>query len=159
MAGASVTVDDAQVKERLQGLLDATGDLTPAWRDIGEYLMISTRHRFRDQRAPDGTAWAPLSPVTRKRKKKNKDLILVLDGYLRDSIHYEVSPDELVLGTNRVYAAAQQFGMPKGYAGTTKRGAPIPWGNIPARPFLGFSEDDRQEVLAILGTFLERAAA
>jgi len=159
MAGVSITVDDAEGRDRLNTLLSAAGDLQPVFRSIGEYLMQSTRQRFRDMRAPDGTPWAPLSPLYVKRKKKNKDLILVLDGYLRDSIHYEVEPDELRLGTNRVYAAAQQFGMPKGYAGKTKTGKPIPWGDIPARPFLGLSDDDRTEVLAIVERFLQRAGA
>jgi len=28
--------------------------------------------------------------------------------------------------------------------------APIPWGNVPARPFLGLSSDDQRDVLEIM---------
>ena len=38
----------------------------------------------------------------------------------------------------------------------TRRGAPIPWGNIPARPYLGLSADDETEVVRILRDYLER---
>jgi phage gpG-like protein len=46
-----------------------------------------------------------------------------------------------------VYAAAQQFGMKKGYAGRNSKGRPIPWGDIPARPFLGISDYDKATIL------------
>jgi len=60
------------------------------------------------------------------------------------------------VGTNLVYGAAHQFGMVKGYAGRTRRGAPIPWGNIPPRPFLGLSADDETEIVRILRIYLDR---
>ena len=47
-----------------------------------------------------------------------------------------------------------QFGMPKGYAGRTQRGAPIPWGDIPPRPFLGLSTSDAESVTAIIRDYL-----
>jgi len=51
----------------------------------------------------------------------------------------------------------QQFGAKKGQFGKTRRGAPIPWGNIPARPFLGVSVSDRSDILAILAEHLRKA--
>jgi len=45
-----------------------------------------------------------------------------------------------------VYAAVHQFGAAQGAFGNTSRGSPIPWGDIPARPYLGLSDDDRQEI-------------
>lgn len=56
--------------------------------------------------------------------------------------------------SNLVCAAAHQFGMSQGYAGKTKRGAPIPWGDIPPRPFLGVSEEDGDRILDILRDYL-----
>ncbi|HYW05015.1 MAG TPA: phage virion morphogenesis protein [Gammaproteobacteria bacterium] len=157
MAGVTITVDDAQVLERLQQLLDTVTDPRPALRDAGEALLRSTRHRFDTQTAPDGHPWAPLSPATVARKKKNKDKILVLDGYLRGTLNYQVvGGTTLELGSPMIYAGTQQFGAHKGQYGSTRRGSPIPWGDIPARPFLGLSAGDKREVLAILQEHLRK---
>ncbi len=68
---------------------------------------------------------------------------------LSSEIFYRVTPagKTLRVGSSMIYAAAQQFGMRKGYAGHNKRGAPIPWGDIPPRPFLGASSRDRSTIL------------
>ena len=42
-------------------------------------------------------------------------------------------------GTNVVYATTQQFGAARGEFGATRRGRPIPFGDIRARAFVGFS--------------------
>lgn len=88
------------------------------------------------------------------------------------------SQDGVEVGSNLIYAAVQQFGAKMGefgrysqvsrwrkfgdkdfrkYAGTVK-GFPIPWGDIPARPFLGLSTDDADNVLSIVGRFLAAAS-
>lgn len=147
MAGTSLTIDidDRAVLDALQGLQRAAEDLTPAFREIGEYLTEATRTRIEHGGpAPDGTPWAPLDKKYQRRKKKNKDKILILDGYLLGSIHPEPSATQVTVGTNREYAAAQQFGRPEI--------------NLPARPFLGLSDDDRREVLDILQEHLRRAS-
>ncbi len=75
---------------------------------------------------------------------------------LSSEIFYQVNPhgSSLRIGSSLVYAAAQQFGMKKGYAGRTKRGSPIPWGTIPARPFLGVSNRDRQTIMDLARDWL-----
>jgi phage virion morphogenesis protein len=145
MAGASITVDvdDREVMAMLNRLAHAAGDLKPAFHDIGEYLKISHRERFDRQESPDGQSWAPLDPKYQARKKKNADKILVLEGLLRDLLAYNVKADELEFGTNLVYGATHQFGRPEA--------------GIPARPFLGFSDDDRAEILEILTVHLALA--
>jgi phage virion morphogenesis protein len=124
----------------LKTLQARLGDLTPALADIGESLLNSTRARFDSMEAPDGTPWAPLSPFYQKTKPKHKDLILTLNGYLRGTLAYQASPHELRLGSPMVYAAQHQFGNPAR--------------NLPARPFLGLSEADRQEIIATLRDWL-----
>jgi phage gpG-like protein len=57
-----------------------------------------------------------------------------------------------------IYAAVQQFGAAKGAFGRTSRGAPIPWGNIPARPFLGISAEDEPLMLEIVAEWFQAAA-
>ncbi|MYE03151.1 MAG: hypothetical protein F4Y03_18125, partial [Alphaproteobacteria bacterium] len=57
---------------RLGKLADAGRDLTPVFADIGEYLVRTTKDRFRSQTDPSGRPWKPLSESYRKRKKRNK---------------------------------------------------------------------------------------
>lgn len=155
MAGSFIelTVDEADIVERLRRI--AASDRSDALHEIGKYLELSHRERWPLAQSPEGVPWAPLSEVTKARKAKNVDTILVESGDLRETLRYQlVGNDSLEFGTDRVYGAAHQFGMPKGYAGTTERGSPIPWGDIPARPFLGISDDDRTAILDILEGYL-----
>ncbi len=146
MAGTflQVSVDDRKLTAALERLAAVCARPREALVEIGEYLLESTEQRFSDQADPEGRPWAPLSPAYQARKKKRKDLILVLNGYLADFQAPQVSDDEVSVGTNLVYAATHQFGRPEA--------------NIPARPFLGLSDDDRAEILAILTEHIERAA-
>jgi phage gpG-like protein len=99
--------------------------------DIGESLLLSHEDRWDKQVSPDGQAWLPLSETYRKTKPQNKDKILVLYGYLKN-LHYQVNGNGLELGTDKVYAATQQFGDPSD------------------RPFLGISHDDEDDMIGIL---------
>lgn len=139
MAGASdlirIDYDDAAVRQSLKKLLDKLGNLKPVFQDIGESLLISHRERFERAISPDGIPWAELSPDYQKRKRRNRDKILVLDGWLRQ-LHYIANDAELDLGTDRIYGATHQFGDPAR--------------NIPARPFLGLDEAERATVLDLL---------
>lgn len=139
MAGTKIEIDsntDLVIAE-VQQILNRTQDLRPAWRDIGEYLLKSTDDRFDAQKSPDGTPWAPLSEWYRETKPQNQDKILVLDGYLRGLNRYQVENNTFEFGTNRLYGAVHQFGAKQGEFGRSPRGNPIPWGDIPARPWLG----------------------
>ena len=133
MAGVTIRVefDDAEVRRALDRLAKAGADLTPAMREIGEVLLNSARERFSDQTSPDGTPWAPLSEQTRARKPRNKDKVLTLDGHLRGTLAFRAGADSVEVGSPLVYAGTHQFGAP---AGSFAPG--IPWGDIPARPFL-----------------------
>ncbi|WP_178124555.1 phage virion morphogenesis protein [Pseudomonas sp. WS 5410] len=147
-----VTLDTSQVGKALDDLADRLGDLTTPLNDIGEYLQISTDDRFRQKVAPDGSPWAPLSPVTLARKKGSG--ILREKGTLQDTLRRQVTSTELAFGTDRPYGAVHQFGQKKGASGKTSRGSSIPWGDIPAREYLGLSAEDETEVLLIIHEYL-----
>ena len=156
MTGARLKVEVTGLDEaerRLRALQAAGHDLTPAMKDIGEYLLRTTRERFADEKGPDGTPWAPLSEHTKRRKKRNVERVLTEHGYLGGTLAYRAGPQEVEVGSPLVYAGTHQFGAEKGAFGSGG-GSPIPWGDIPARPFLGLSDDDREEVVNILGDFL-----
>jgi phage gpG-like protein len=172
-----VEIDDRELRAALGELLRRVQDPTPALRDIGEYLVASTRRRFAAGRAPDGTPWAPNSPVTvmqylarfdssfRRRgggltkagaaRAAAKRPLIGETRRLSSEIAYRLIPGGVAVGSSLEYAAVQQFGARRGEFGRTRRGAPIPWGDIPARPFLGVSRVDRVAILDILAGYLD----
>lgn len=152
MAGIHIELDgQSAISHALNQLMAQINDLEPAFADIGEYLLLSHRQRFDEQQSPDGEPWEPLSATSQALKPKNKQQILRLNDILRDHFSYQATNKELLFGSNQVYAAIHQFG------GTTSPNSMIPNKTIPARPFLGLSNDDETEVLAILSDHLQNA--
>jgi phage virion morphogenesis protein len=160
MAGAqnSITIDDENVKRSLQKLAAQSLDLKKPFQEIGASLVTSTKQRFQDKESPDGDAWQAVSPayaLTKLKGSKQNRIgprdpadILVRSGHLRNFISYLAERFELAVGSNQPYAAIHQLGgtddMAAGPAG------------IPARPYLGVSDDDQEEIAQIL---LEHLAA
>ncbi len=150
MAGAALDIqihisNAAEVKAAFEGLQARLADLTPVFQDIGESMLNRTRERFNTQTAPDGTPWKALSPAYTLVKKQNVAQILTLYGRLRGTLNYQAGKHEVRIGTPLIYGATHQFGDPRR--------------NIPARPFLGLSTSDEQELLDILNDHLSRAMA
>jgi phage virion morphogenesis protein len=144
-----IQFDDRDILRALQNLQQATDNLQPALTEIGERLTESTKQRFSSQTSPGGQRWPANSPVTIERKGLNQPLID--GGYLLEQIHYNlIGQDALEIGSPMEYAAMQQFGG-------TKSEFPHLWGDIPARPFLGISEADKNEILSILDRHLSEA--
>lgn len=110
MAGVTLEFASQAVLTVITEAAEAMGNPDPMLRDMGEYLLIAHDARFASQTAPDGTPWQALSPRYQRRKRKNQDKILVLDGYLANTLRYQVGGGELVFGSNRPYAAIQHFG-------------------------------------------------
>jgi phage virion morphogenesis protein len=150
MAGITITIDDQQIKAKLQQLQSVVGDLQPAFREIGEQLKTNATERFVQQVDPDGNPWVDTSPATKARKTKNIEKILVESTKLMRLLRYQLNADSLEFGTNRVYGAMMQFGG-------TKAQYPHLWGDIPARPFLGISSKDRADILDILSHHIQAA--
>ena len=117
--------------------------------EIGEAVVASTKERFARAEAPDGTPWAPLAPATIARKGHAR-ILIGETGALSSTIFYEVGPRRVEIGSPMIYAAVHQFGAKKGAFGRTRRGRPIPFGDIPARPFLGLSAGDEDTILTIV---------
>ncbi|WP_339615238.1 phage virion morphogenesis protein [uncultured Gilvimarinus sp.] len=116
MAGVKVEIT-SDVAPKLRGLIDGLEHPAPLFGQINEYLLRSTRARFKTQTSPSGVPWAPLSPAYKKRKRRNSNRILVLNGYLSGTLRGQHDDEGLEFGSDRVYAAIQQLG------GTIKRKA------------------------------------
>ena len=165
MSGFSITIDDAQVQAALTALITRVTDLRPAMEDLGRALVNITEDAFQAQTSPFGTPWPALSPVTQERRaaQGHAGAMLQVTGGLAGSIHYAADATGVSVGAGKVYAAVHQFGQPKGASGRTSRGAPIPWGDIPPRPYLPVDSAGtlapvaQTEILAILQGYLGRS--
>lgn len=128
-----------QVSGRLHKLAGNLGDLTEPMRAIGGVLESSTRRRIAETKtAPSGKKWDRLTPATLKAKK-GKGSILVEHGNLLGSITHEAAKDSVIVGSVMGYAVHLQQGTRK----------------MPARPFLGLSSQDYQDIDELLADWLE----
>lgn len=171
-----VTVTSKAVVLALQNLERKTSNLRPVFAELGELLTESVKERFAQSRGPDGKAWAANRPstigqllkktkgnfkkrggLTKKGAKRvsGKKPLIGETKALSGGIHYKATAASLRIGSSRIYSRVQQFGAGKGAFGRTKRGGPIPWGNIPARPYLGFSVKNKWTIADVVQKYLE----
>ncbi|HEY8037133.1 MAG TPA: phage virion morphogenesis protein [Methylobacter sp.] len=150
---SSIEFNDDEIQRALQALQQATGNLRPALDDIGDVLIESTKQRFLTKTGPDGQQWKENSDVTInfvhkfdgfEWMKGRDDPLIGRSGKLQDQINYNlIGTDALEVGSPMEYAAMQQFGGAKSEFHHL-------FGDIPARPFLGVSNDDKNKIMAIL---------
>ena len=162
----------------LQGFVDRARNMRPVLAEIGDDMTESTKLRFSTATAPDGSAWAPNTELTMARysanfaRKKDGEFTKAsaariagkkpLTGEtkaLGTRINYQLGDGTVSIGSPMEYAATQQFGAKSGEYGfgiyATRNGSfPIPWGNIPARPFLGASESDKTRIVELVRSYL-----
>jgi len=164
MSGISIKIDDTTIMATLSRIRLHLGDMTPALHDIGEIVKSSVKHNFSAQGRPK--KW-PAS----KRARDEGGQTLSDTARLRNSFTVAVSNNSVAVGTNVVYARVHHFGAKKGSFGTfpvtvkahKRKGSPVkahqrsvklPWGNIPARPFMMLQDEDKVEINAVLNDYL-----
>lgn len=112
---------------------------------IGESLVSSTLARFKASAGPDGKPWTPLKRRPRPKRASGGgggSKPLIDTGALRRSIHTQLGTDSVAIGTDLVYAATHQYGDPKR--------------KVSARPFLGLSDEDREEIQDVTAGYFAR---
>ncbi len=163
MTGAqiSVTIVDKEVQRAFEQLVGLMQHTRPVMAAIGVGLVGSTHMRFITQTDPDGVAWRSLNPEYAKTKRNTR--ILTESGRLRNSINSRPSDHSVLVGTNTIYAAVHQFGAvikPKNASHLFFRigGNLIVKDSVtlPARPFLGISDQDEAMVSETVFDFVER---
>ena len=150
------------------------GNLRPALSAVGALVRESIRTNFAQGGRP-----APWKAVKNRKGQPLRDT-----GRLMNSITRKVTDSEVRVGTNAVYAAVQHFGAKKGSFGTFSqqvkphqrlvrqafgrelpfpvwatvgshtRQARLPWGDIPARPFMMVQAEDLVAIKDLLGTWI-----
>lgn len=165
----SIKYTDKQVQDRLSEIISRSKNMRPAFLEIGEDLLESTKRRFSTTISPDGVRWEENSPTTiirylaqfsgsfkkdgslsKKGEKRsaNKKPLTGETRTLASTINYQLKGAAGVsIGSPKVQAAMMQFGG-------TKARFPHLWGDIPARPFLGISDKDRSNILDITASYL-----
>lgn len=151
-----IEIDDEQALRAFQRAAAAGRDLSPLMRDIAGVIEDAIERAFQTQSDPEtGEPWAPLAESTKKKRSGSAPFAILQDSSsLVQSIGSESSATEAAAGVAEIYGVTHQFGAEKGEFGATRRGQPIPFGDIPARPFLGLSAEDENEILDLVSTYL-----
>lgn len=150
MVSTRVRVNDGGVSGLLSRLLLTDSKRRSMLDQLGRQAVEQTQYHFIQQKSPSGAPWKPS-----KRAIKNPARPTLIDsGALLNSIEYVIAGDGFEVGSNLVYAATMNFGAKKGQFGAMRNGSPIPWGDIPARPFLGVSAEHKVKIADVVNKFL-----
>ena len=128
---------------------------------LAEGVRESTLERFKQSKDPDGKKWK-----TSIRASSENGKTLIQSSQLRNSINSVSDATGFAVGTNAKHAATHQFGEPGRTIRARKKKAlrfmvDGKWVSkkqvrirIPARPFLGLSDEDMREIKATVEDFL-----
>lgn len=129
----TINLDTSELERVLHNAANHLTHTAPLMEDISRQLVTETKLNFDFGGRP---AWAGLSPVTLARRAHGGGAILQDSGELKGSIKASHTVDTATVGTNLKYAPTHQFGARQGEFGRSDRNTPLPWGDIPARPFI-----------------------
>ena len=150
MSKITVHIDSSKPSIAIHAIGNALSDTSLLFANIASTIQTNVDLLFADSVDPYGNPWEPLRHRTGGRP-------LVDTARLATSIASSSGNYEAEVGTNVIYASTHQNG-----ARRNQYGNGIPWGDIPARPFLpnendglpqSWENDIEQEIL----TYLEQA--
>ncbi len=133
---------------------------------VGEALVSGTIRRFNDEESPKGEKWEKSGRAIAEGGQTLSDT-----AHLRKSIDFTATPAKVMVGSNLLYARIHQLGgtiKPKkgktlkfkgknGQAGNAGVDVFVSEVNMPARPYLGVSKADMDEVRETMAAFLKGA--
>ncbi|MEA4892643.1 MAG: phage virion morphogenesis protein [Peptococcaceae bacterium] len=128
---------------------------------LAETLRESTMTRFDTGTGPDGRKW---KKSIRAEAEGGQTLVNTAD--LKNSIHAMASDTAAAVGTNKKYARTHQFGDSRTIRTKRKKSLAFRIGGkwivrkqvhvtIPARPFLGITDEDMTEIRATVAEFIK----
>lgn len=163
MSSVSVKVNSDGDLDQLISRLDRISGIDKAgvMNAIAEGLRTSTQERFRSGTDPDGSRWKPS-----ERERSGKGKTLIRTNALSTSIRAKADATGAAVGTNKIYAATHQFGDERTIRAKNGKYLKFKVGgrfvsvssvrvNIPARPFLGISQSDDEEIRELLEEVFE----
>lgn len=136
------------------------GNTQALMESVGEALVSGTKKRFDEKKDPEGTPWKPSRRALEKGGKT-----LMHSGRLRRSIDYAATSDKVMVGSNLAYARIHQKGgeiTPKKakklvFKDSDGKTVAVDAVTIPARPYLGVSKEDMEDIKATMADFLAGA--
>lgn len=149
-----------ETQEVLNDLLDRVEDLSPLMATIGAYGEETTRERFDTNIGPDGQAWKQ-----GHRARLEGGPTLVKSRVAQDATTNNPGRDHVEWGTSWQWANVHQFGATIRAKGGGRLGFFIPGIGfrsphevvIPARPFVGISDENKTEIDAIIRDYIAEA--
>lgn len=175
MAGTRITFKMDDLRRVLRKVYGRAKEPGPFLEVVGSIIQTSVHRNFEVGGRPE--RWAPLSPATARRRGATGPVLRRqgMAGGLMGSVNYQALGDRVLVGTNKVYGATHQFGAKKGQFGTVVAQVPahervtrhgtvrvrphqrrqkVPWGDIPARPFLLVQDEDVVEIREAWGEYV-----
>lgn len=164
--GLTITIDDAAVQAAFVRLQRIGQDASPMMAEIAEHLLESTQRRFDTGIGPDGQPWAKLRDGSGRTP-------LRVSGTLRDQIFPSHGPDFAEIAATTTYARWHQEGVDHPWVILPRSGQALAFPGkdgkkiarrkvthpgLPARPFIGLSDQDRADIGQIASAYLEDAA-
>ncbi len=169
----TILVDDAQAQRWFGQLLARGSNMTGLMADIGEYLLESTQGRFDTGIGPDGIAWAPLkdgsgrTPLNQTRRMRDDispssgaDWVELTAHAKQARWHQEgTDPYEIRAKNGKALAfgppASRLTGKNKGQVGPAYVVSKVNHPGLPARPFMGISDEDDRKIAELAIAWLE----
>ncbi|WP_051145190.1 phage virion morphogenesis protein [Thiomicrorhabdus sp. Kp2] len=146
MAGVGLHFDNTDLQQaqiKLNGLLDRNAQ-SELLDTIGSITESQTRRRISEEKqSPDGAPWAEWTDDYAQTRHSGHSL-LENEGELLDSIQHQSSGSEVITGSNLIYAAIQHYG-----------GAEVGRPGLVARPYLGLSQNNRDELESVLENWMQ----
>ncbi|RPH42092.1 MAG: hypothetical protein EHM87_17825 [Burkholderiales bacterium] len=152
-------------------LAERMRDPSPVFEELGEIMIESIQTNFEQGGRPQQWKASKRAETTGGRTLIDKGG----SGGLLGSLHRNPDPNKAIVAAGKVYAAMMHFGATKGQFGTImaqipqhsrtrngktytvsshQRQTKVPWGNIPARPFMMFQDEDVPEILNAMTRYL-----
>lgn len=160
MAGIRLEGDTRRLLHRLQLYRDL--DKRAINNVLSSDVRSSTVQRFKTSRSPEGKKWK-----TSIRASSNGGKTLVDTARMRNSIRRKADDSGFAVGTNVIYAATHQYGARRIIRARRKKALRFQvngqWISkkqvsvtIPARPFLGLSDEDMENIKETLEEYLSK---
>lgn len=157
--GLTITVESAAVQRAFDRMIRLGRDPSPMMAEIAEHLLESTQRRFQTSTGPDGRPWAALKDGSGRKP-------LLKSGTLRDQIIPGHGRDFAEIVASARYAKWHQEGTdPYTILPGSKKALSWPGGShpvkkvnhpgLPARPFIGLSDEDNAAIEAIALAYLD----
>ncbi|MEL3907913.1 MAG: phage virion morphogenesis protein [Treponemataceae bacterium] len=148
MSGATVTIDLREI-ETLGELLNhkalTSNDRQSLLKSIGLEMVEQSKTRITEtNEAPSGEPWAWFAESTLKflNKHEMNTSLLLREGELLGSLKSELKNEwSILVGACKEYAAVHQFGYDEK--------------NIPARPYIGLSTENIDDLVVLTENWLQ----